>query len=278
MAQLPSTVCASVAVMRRKLARIAALIVAASTVLFPWQSEGQAALGSQRRQATRAELESAVAASEGVAASTADAKAKERLLQGAAALRQRLKNGDFGPGDRILLSVLGDSALSDTFTVQMDQRLNLPGMPAVSLRGVLDSELGDHLTRHIGNYVKDPRVTATSLVRVAVMGMIGKPGFLTVSTDLMLSDVMMLAGGPTPGSAFADAKVTRGGKTLLAKREFAEAVQRGRSVGDIQLRDGDEIFIPTANPQSRSVQTWLPLLSASMGIFWLIRGTQRRVP
>jgi protein involved in polysaccharide export with SLBB domain len=76
-----------------------------------------------------------------------------------------LRNGDFLPGDRIYIVVLGDSALTDTFTVRGDRRLQLPNIPDVTLSGVLDSELNTFLTTELSRYLKNPTVTATGMVR-----------------------------------------------------------------------------------------------------------------
>src|SRR6266850_1195281 len=43
-----------------------------------------------------------------------------------AEVRARLQDGDMRPGDRVLVDVQGDTALSDTFTVWPDRQLHLP--------------------------------------------------------------------------------------------------------------------------------------------------------
>ncbi|MCC6316232.1 MAG: polysaccharide biosynthesis/export family protein [Gemmatimonadaceae bacterium] len=231
-------------------------------------------IGTQRRQATRAELEQAVAAAE-QAQTTAESKTREQLGQHVASLRQRLRNGDFAPGDRLFLTVLGDSALTDTFTVRQDQGIQFPGLPVMSLRGVLDSELTAHLTKELSRYLKNPQVTATGLIRLSVMGGIGKPGFLTVPIDQLVTDVVMASGGPAQSGKFEDAIVKRGSATYLNKRQFADAVRQGKTVGDVSLRDGDEIFIPMATNQNR-LTMWLPILTAATTIYWITRGGRGR--
>src|SRR5918992_1433834 len=72
-----------------------------------------------RPSATRDELESLTARADEVASSAAvSAKVRAEKQREAAALRARLREGDFEVGDRVVLTVRGDSALSDTFTVQ----------------------------------------------------------------------------------------------------------------------------------------------------------------
>src|SRR3970282_542657 len=107
----------------------------------------QTMIGEMRRQATRAELEKAAKATESAALEQRDEKTRSKYLADAAAIRMRLTNGDFIPGDRIRLLVEGDTALSDTFTVRGDRMLPLPNLPPISLQGVLDSESGPSLTK-----------------------------------------------------------------------------------------------------------------------------------
>ncbi|MGQ0646173.1 MAG: polysaccharide biosynthesis/export family protein [Gemmatimonadaceae bacterium] len=251
--------------------------MAAALTQVPSVGQAQTVLGTQRRQATRAELEQAIAATE-LAATKADPKTREKMADHVASLKQRLRNGDFAPGDRLYLTVLNDSSLTDTFTVKTDQRLQLPNIPDISIRGVLDSELADHLKKELAKYIKEPQVTATGLIRLSIMGAIGRPGFMTVPVDQLVTDVVMGAGGPSQAGKFDDAYVKRADKTFLNDKQFAEAVRSGKSVGDISLRDGDEIYIPQTST-TNFLQVWMPVLSASLALFWLVRGGRgRRTP
>jgi protein involved in polysaccharide export with SLBB domain len=204
----------------------------------------QPTLGEGRRLATRAELEEAAKLEEQAATTAPDAKTREKLLADVNAIRQRLKNGDFIPGDRILLQVYGDTVLTDTFTVRADRRLRLPNLPDISLEGVLASELRSHLTQRLSVYLKDARVDATGLVRLAVTGSVGKPGFMTVPVDKALTDVIMDAGGPASSAALDHVIVKRGGHTVVDAKGMQTALRLGKTVGDLSVRDGDELFIP----------------------------------
>ena len=235
-------------------------------------------LGLQRRQATRTELEEAVKAADSVGPRV-DEKTRLKLEAHASSIRQRLKNGDFVPGDRLYLSVLGDSSLTDTFTVKQEQKLSLPNIPEFSLRGVLDSELSAHLTKELSRYVRDPKVTATGLIRVTLTGGVGRPGFVTVPVDMLVTDVLMSQGGPSQAADLPKAYVKRADKTHLDKKQFAEALRTGRTVGDVAIRDGDEIIIPVQSPNGRWGMTWIPVVTSITGLFWIIRGNRgRRTP
>ena len=83
----------------------------------------------------------AIAAEQLASSSQGNAQVKKQKRIEADALRARLRDGDFRGGDRIVLSVRGDSALTDTFTVHPGRTLRLPNLPELPLQGVLRAEL-----------------------------------------------------------------------------------------------------------------------------------------
>lgn len=253
--------------------------LALALVLVPTLVWGQELLGSsQRRQATRAELEQALAGAE-AAAAVAEPRTREALLSHAASIRQRLRNGDFSPGDRLHLVVaFADSIYVDTVTVRPDQSLAFRKIPPISLRGVLDSEASEHLTKELSKFIKNPEVTATGLLRLQVMGAVQQPQFLTVPMSQLITDVIMAAGGPSQGSKFSDTRVTRAGKTFLDHKQFAEAIRTGKTVGDVSLRDGDEIFVPVGVQGGSRFQQGLAIMTGLVSIFWIIRFAGGRTP
>ena len=231
---------------------------------------GAQTIGELRRQSTRHELEKAVAMSEQAAGATSDAKLRERHLADALQLRQRLENGDFSAGERILVTVYGDSVLSDTFTVRADHMLRFPGIPDVSLQGVLASELEGHLTKSLSVYYKEPKVDATPLVRVMVQGAVSRPGYYTIPVDEALPDVIMLAGGPVSTSDLERATVKRGSALVLDYRSMQNALRQGKTVGDVSMREGDVIDVPDKSSRWNA-QTILTAIGAVSGLVWMFR-------
>src|ERR1051325_8754871 len=58
----------------------------------------------------------------------------------------------FQVGDRVLLHVEGDSALSDTFTVVAGPAIRLPDIGEISLAGVRRTDLESHLQHEIDRH------------------------------------------------------------------------------------------------------------------------------
>ena len=115
---------------------------------------------------TREDLQNLLQRLEQAAASpTYSQPVRDRARADAALLRTRLTEGDFQVGDRIMLVVEGEQALSDTFAVRDGRVLRLPTIGDVSLAGVLRSELEPHLLATMAKYLRDPVVRARSLIR-----------------------------------------------------------------------------------------------------------------
>ena len=159
-------------------------------------------------------------------------------------LRNRLQHGDFQDGDRIVVQLLGSVPLNDTITVRAGKMLPLPRMDDLPLEGVLRSELNERLSSHLGKYLRDSSARATPLLRVAVLGQVGRPGFYYTPADVLLSDVLMLAGGPAGDANLSDMTIRRSGETIWNAQDTRTAVTDGLSLDRLHLRAGDEIQVP----------------------------------
>ncbi len=244
----------------------------------------------QAGDADRAGLQATRTALESLAQRPADPNGAGRDPRlSAAAIQARLTDGDFQPGDRILIGVEGElqlpdrpvpaqqprtmeRALSDTFTVGPGRQVTLPVIGPVSLHGVLRAELEPYLTHEIARYVKDPVVHAKALIRVAVAGAVAKPGYYFVPTDAALSDALTAAGGPTQDAKLDKVRVERMGKRVLGGDELRVAITEGRTLDEMNLRAGDEFFVPGVPGHTYDhVRLWATLLSIPVGIYTLTR-------
>src|SRR5437867_1617563 len=158
---------------------------------------------------------------------------------------------NFQAGDRILLHVEGDSALSDTFTVVAGPALRLPDIGEISLAGVRRTDLEAHLTRELNRYIKDPVVTARALIRVSVAGEDTRPGFYAVPVDLVLPDALMLAGGATQRARVDRLLILRGDAPLWGGDRLQRAIAHGATLDQLGIQAGDRIQVPAQrDPES----------------------------
>lgn len=150
---------------------------------------------------------------------------------------------EFHVGDRIALTVEGPQAFADTAVVRDGLVLRLPTFGDISLAGVKRADTQKYLSQQIGKYIKDPVVHATPLVRIAILGEVGRPGFYWVPSDNLLSDVVMRAGGPTGSADLNKTVVKRSGKEVISKSQSQVALTEGKTLDDLRVAPGDELVV-----------------------------------
>ncbi len=198
---------------------------------------------SPHAEATRTQLQQMAVNTDQEATASTDAATKSQKMMQAATIRARLRDGDFDVGDRVYISIRTDSTISDTVTVRAGRMIRLPNIPDISLQGVLRSELQDYLTTQLTRYIKRPDVQTTSLVRVAVMGAVSKPGFYQLPADLALADAIMMAGGPTQNADVDRTEVKRGNDVVYSSTLLGQEVAKGATLDQLNIRPGDQILI-----------------------------------
>jgi hypothetical protein len=174
----------------------------------------------------------------------------ERLARGsesdrnrASELRTRLREGDFRAGDRIRLVLDGSVTQDDTLPVIAGSKIVVKDIGEIALAGVLRSELQGHLTKELGRYIKDVRIRATPLLRLSVLGPVGKPGFFYMPTDIALSEAIMRAGGPGGNADLNKSVIRRSTTELYDSRNTRSALNEGLTLDQLSLRDGDSIEV-----------------------------------
>src|SRR5881396_3428917 len=174
------------------------------------------------------------------------------LTIGVSVVAAQTRAATFQVGDRILLHVEGDSALSDTFTVVAGPALRLPIIGEIALAGVRRTDLEAHLTRELGRYIKDPVVQARALIRVSVVGEVVRPGFYAVPVDLVLPDALMLAGGATQRARVDRLLILRGSAPLWGGDRLQRAIAHGATLDQLGVQAGDRIQVPgERDPESK---------------------------
>jgi protein involved in polysaccharide export with SLBB domain len=168
---------------------------------------------------------------------------REQARQLADGVHQRLENGDFQVGDRIRLAVERETTLTDTFTVVAGPEVVLPTLGAVSLKGVLRSEIQDYLTTQIARYVRDPAVQARSYIRLSIQGEVARPGFYTLPTDIVISDALQAAQGFTPNAKLGDITILRQNQRVWDAPAMQRAIAGGSTLDQLSVRAGDLIVV-----------------------------------
>lgn len=233
-------------------------------------------------QATRSELEARRQQLEELVRS---GTAAPRQLAPAHALigtiRARLADGDFQVGDRIAIAVAEDTVvrgtrsveqqLSDTFTVGPGKTLRLPVVGVVQLRGVLRSELEGELIREVSRVIRDPLLSAKTVLRISVQGGVARPGYYSLPTDAVVSDALMAAGGPSPEAKIAKVRIERDGKAIWEGERLQQAIAAGQTLEGIGLRAGDQVVVPRRVGTERTLRILALVVSIPTAIYTLSR-------
>jgi protein involved in polysaccharide export with SLBB domain len=215
----------------------------------------QVVVDGQRPLATREELERSLQLM----------TPKERDGTKGKLVRRRLAEGDIMPGDKVRISVVADTTLSGTFTVRTDGTIAAPNIDPISVSGVLRSELEAHLTKELQRYLRNPTVTASSLVRIAVSGSVARPGFYDLPPESAASETIVAAGGLGGDGDVQKTIVRRNAEPLYDKDEVRAAFVAGSSLDQMGLHTGDEFFVGR-----RGSANVLPIVGAVTGIAFAV--------
>ena len=184
----------------------------------------------------------------------------------AAAIRERLKVGDFYPGDRLVVDMFGgEEPFRDTVPVRAGQEIRISTFPAFNLKGVLRSEADSALVAQAKRYIQRPIVRTQPLVRLLVTGAVGRPGFVTVRGDAAVSDVVTMAGGLTSMSRLAKSQVKRASGVLIEKDSLGVIFRTGMTLDQADIRAGDEFVINEKKPSNL-----IGLLFAASGVLGVL--------
>ncbi len=224
--------------------------------------------------ASRLQLEQVLARYQAAAQSPAYS---QRLRASASAvadsIRARLTDGDLRAGDRVKLTVSEQLALSDTFTVSEGPALVLPVVGTVPLTGVLRSELQDRIAGRVDSVYRGAVVRVVLLIRLAITGGVGRPGFFALPGDALVDDAITYAGGLTAAGDLKGAYIERGGVRIWAPDSLQVAMRDRRTIADLGLRAGDRIIVPVSQPHDplQTLQSFAYFISIALSAFAVAR-------
>lgn len=175
-----------------------------------------------------------------------------------------------GPGDQLRVDVLVNN---DLFVEPIDQivlldgSLTLPWVGKVSVAGLNPIQAEEKIVDAYRRYIRDPRVTFQLLqprpIRVGIVGEIKRPGGYTLQVNSeageqseasesrtrfwpSVTQAISNAGGITRAADVRSVVIKREGMSELIQVSLWDLVESGDLRQDVLLRDGDQIFIPTA--------------------------------
>jgi polysaccharide export outer membrane protein len=163
-----------------------------------------------------------------------------------------------GPGDKVHVTIFKLTDYSGDYEVLADGSLNLQLVGRVYVQGMTLQQANQALVDRYARVLNYPLITLNLLssrpLRVGVAGEVRNPGPYTVAIQgtqyPTVTQAIQLAGGITQSADLRQAQIRRSQGAGKPDRAIAidlwQLLQTGGLNGDITLRDGDTIFIPTA--------------------------------
>ncbi|MCP4606983.1 MAG: hypothetical protein GY847_41805 [Proteobacteria bacterium] len=165
-----------------------------------------------------------------------------------------------GPNDILNIIVLQHPEVSSArdfnrgivgTVVKKDGKIYLPIVGSVDAVGYTIEEFHDVLREHLKTYIKEPHVSVDMLKyeskKFYVLGEVNSPGAYPVDGDTTLLEGIGLARGVKPEGSLERAYIVR--NSSLLPINIADLLLRGDTSRNIYMRQGDLVYIPSAEDQ-----------------------------
>lgn len=186
------------------------------------------------------------------------------LMQGSQTTPQGFESNDYilGAGDRVKIDFFNVPEFSAEYQVLPNGTINLPLVGAIPVQGRTIEQATQALSARYASVLQRPVITITLTaarpIRIAIAGEVNRPGSYAVSATAptagdvgvpTLSRTIQLAEGLTQSADLRRVQIRRQpafGSTTpqVVTVDLWKLLQSGELQQDVQLRDGDSVFIP----------------------------------
>jgi protein involved in polysaccharide export with SLBB domain len=156
-----------------------------------------------------------------------------------------------GPGDVLNLNVWGAVNFRQELTVGRNGELTIPKIAPVRVWGLTFDKaqvaVKEALSHSYRNYEMSLVLGKLRSIQVYVVGEVEAPGNYPVSSLATVINALAAAGGPSRNGSLRAVKITRGSQTV-ATVDLYDMLLSGDRNKDVQLQNGDTIFVPVIGP------------------------------
>lgn len=164
------------------------------------------------------------------------------------------------PGDRIALRVWREPDLSDTVIVNEDGISVFPRLGPIPVVKFSRDSLKNLLLSSYGEYLRNPSIEITFLRRVSVFGAVRNPGVVNVDPTVTVTEVLALAGGPTPDGKVNEVELWRDTERIKIN------LSPGTRLAETPIRSGDRLHVPQRSWLSRNYGFVIGTLATAAGL------------
>jgi protein involved in polysaccharide export with SLBB domain len=152
-----------------------------------------------------------------------------------------------GPGDNVAVELFGGKSARYQLVVGRDGTLSVPEFGPVQVTGLTFDEMRRQIEQRVSRQMVGVRVSVAMgelrSVRIFVVGDVKRPGSYTVSSLSTITNALFTSGGVSPIGSLRKVQLKRGGGTVTTL-DLYDLLLRGDTSKDLQLRQGDAIFVP----------------------------------
>lgn len=153
-----------------------------------------------------------------------------------------------GPGDNIKVQLYGKDNKEYDLVINREGVIQFPELGPITVNGLTFAELRELLTSRIEQQMIgiQSNITMGELrsIRIFVAGDAYQPGSYTVSSLSTITQALFISGGVNEIGSLRNIKLKRNGK-LIGTMDLYDLLMRGDASGDLRLRSGDVVFIPS---------------------------------
>lgn len=152
-----------------------------------------------------------------------------------------------GPGDNVTVELFGKKSARYLLVVNRDGSLNVPEFGPIQVTGLTFDEMRAEIDRRVSGQMIGVRASVTMgelrSARIFVVGDVKQPGSYTVSSLSTITNALFASGGIAEIGSLRNIQLKRGGVTVTTL-DLYELLLLGDTSKDLQLRQGDAIFVP----------------------------------
>jgi protein involved in polysaccharide export with SLBB domain len=147
------------------------------------------------------------------------------------------------PGDGIKISFYNvDEQIHGEYFIQDNGRIHLPYIGMINAQSNEFADIQSSIISEYSKIYKNPEITVQPLIRVNIIGEVGKPGVYYLTGFETITDLISLAGGETNDSNIENVMILRNDSQLDVD---LESFLRGKnSLNDIGIESGDKVYLP----------------------------------
>lgn len=147
------------------------------------------------------------------------------------------------PGDGIKISFYNiDEQIAGDYFIQDNGRIHLPYIGMVNAQTLEFAEIQSAIIEEYSKIYKNPEITIQPLMRVDIIGEVGKPGVYYLTGFETITDLISLAGGETTYSNIDNVIIVRNDSQLDV--DLDAFLSGENNLNDIGLESGDKVYLP----------------------------------